>query len=143
MNKEGKSGFNVGDIGARSSKSVDQAKLLIKRMKSDPKVDMKNNWKLISFMFGANDFCLEICKKPNQDKVIEDMTKDLLTSLRILKKNLPRALINVIYPPNVAIFTRYSSFPPECLLTHFFECPCFFRHSNRKNYMKYSNTIQR
>lgn len=112
-------------------------------MKSDVKVNVKNHWKLITYMIGANDFCLDICKKPNQDVVIEEMTQNLLATLRVLKKNLPRTMVNVVMPPNVAIFTKYTYFPPECLVTHFVECPCFFKHSERKNFGKYTNTIQR
>lgn len=40
--------FNVASAGAMSRDTVHQAKNLVKRMRSDRHVDMKNHWKLVS-----------------------------------------------------------------------------------------------
>lgn len=39
--------FNVGEIGAMSKDIPYMAKVLVKRIKADPKVDNKRNWKVI------------------------------------------------------------------------------------------------
>lgn len=39
--------FNVGEIGAMSKDIPYMAKVLVKRIKADPKVDLKKDWKVI------------------------------------------------------------------------------------------------
>lgn len=90
--------FNVAEPGAISAHTIRQAKNLVKRMRSDPLVDIQNHWKLVTIMIGSNDFCLEVCYFPNQDKLVEQSGMDLILVLRILRENLPRTLINVVQP---------------------------------------------
>jgi hypothetical protein len=84
--------------GAISIHTIQQTKNLVKRMRSDARVDIKNHWKLITMMIGSNDFCLDICYHENQDKVIEDAERNMIHVLRILKENLPRTLVSVVIP---------------------------------------------
>lgn len=90
--------FNVAEPGAISGNTIRQAKNLVKRMRSDPRVDLKNHWKVITIMVGSNDFCLEVCYFKDQDKLVEQAGRDLTQVLRILRENLPRALVNVVLP---------------------------------------------
>lgn len=73
-------------------------------MRSDPRVDLKNHWKLITLMIGSNDYCLDICYYEDQKKVVEDAEKNMIHVLRILRENLPRLLINVVIPVGEYIF---------------------------------------
>lgn len=104
-------------------------------MRSDEKVNIKQHWKLITYMIGSNDFCLDICYYQNQEKAIDNAGKNLLLALRILKNNLPRTMINIVLPPDVTLLTRLTNKPPECQSLHYFECPCFFSlsHFNRRD----------
>lgn len=43
--------FNVGEIGAMSKDIPYMAKVLVKRIKADPKVDIKRNWKVNVFAY--------------------------------------------------------------------------------------------
>lgn len=90
--------FNVAEPGAISGNTIRQAKNLVKRMRSDPRVDMENHWKVITIMVGSNDFCLEVCYFKDQDKLVEQAGRDLTQVLRILRENLPRSLVNVVLP---------------------------------------------
>ena len=90
--------MNIRKLGAVSIHTVRQAKNLVKRMRVDPRVDIKNHWKLITLMIGSNDFCLDICYFENQEKVIADAEQNIIHVLRILRENLPRLLINVVIP---------------------------------------------
>lgn len=83
-----------------ASDTVHQARNLVKRMRSDSNVNMKNHWKLVTYMIGGNDFCLDICYYDNQDKVLEKARADLILALRILRENLPRTMVNVVLPPD-------------------------------------------
>lgn len=90
--------FNVAEPGAISGHTIRQAKNLVKRMRSDAKVDVKNHWKVITIMVGSNDFCLDVCYSPDQDKLVEQAGRDMTRVLRILRENLPRTLVNVVLP---------------------------------------------
>lgn len=126
-----------------SADTVHQAKNLVKRMRVDKNVDMKKHWKLITYMIGGNDFCLDICYSNDQNKIIENAAKDLTTVLRILRENLPRTLVNVVLPPDVSILTRIKNRPSECRTLHYFECPCMFSPNLLGTKSRSMNTIKR
>lgn len=90
--------FNVAEPGAISAHTVRQAKNLVKRMRSDPRVDIKNHWKLVTIMIGSNDFCLDVCYSNDQDKLVERAGRDMIQVLRIIRENLPRTIVNLVLP---------------------------------------------
>lgn len=94
-------------------------------------------------MIGANDFCLDICYHHDQDKVIERAMDNLKKTLRILRENLPRTIVNVVLPPNVSNLTKFTNIPPECQSLQYLECPCFFSLNHLKNQERSANTIKR
>lgn len=128
---------------AMVSDTVHQARNLVKRMRSDRNVNIKKHWKLVTYMIGANDFCLDICYHPNQDKVIENARNNMILALRILRENLPRTMVNVVLPPNVAILTRFTNLPDECKSLHYFECPCLFSLNHLGERERTLDTIRR
>lgn len=91
--------FNVAEIGAMSRDMPYMSKVLVKRMYNDPKVDIENHWKLITMMIGPNDFCADMCYHDYPENVINLMENDLLAVLRTLRDNLPRTMVNVVFPP--------------------------------------------
>lgn len=95
--------FNVAEPGAISVHTITQAKNLVKRMRSDPRVDIKRHWKVVTMMIGSNDFCLDVCYYDNQDKLVEQAARDMILVLRILRENLPRTLVNVVLPVGMAL----------------------------------------
>lgn len=135
--------FNVAEPGAMSTDTVHQAKNLVKRMRVDKNVNIKKHWKLITYMIGGNDFCLDICYSNDQNKIIENAARDLATVLRILRENLPRTLVNVVLPPDVSILTRIKNRPNECKALHYFECPCMFSLNLQGTKARSMNTIKR
>ncbi|KAI5722685.1 hypothetical protein M8J76_012064 [Diaphorina citri] len=86
--------FNVAEIGAMSKDLVSMAKEVSKRIKNDPRTDLKNHWKLITIMMGSNDFCSDLCYS-EVDKALERHREDLVTALSILQRELPRTLVNL------------------------------------------------
>lgn len=133
----------MNSIKAMSVDTVHQARNLVKRMRSDPKVNIKKHWKMITYMIGGNDFCLDICYYDNQDKVLLKMGEDLVRALRILRENLPRSLVNVVLPPDVSILTRFTNKPDECKSLHYVECPCFFSLNHLRDRERSIATIRR
>lgn len=95
--------FNVAEPGAISTHTITQAKNLVKRMRSDPRVDIKKHWKVITMMIGSNDFCLDVCYYDDQDKLVEQAGRDMILVLRILRENLPRTLVNVVLPVGMTL----------------------------------------
>lgn len=123
--------------------TVHQARNLVKRMRSDSNVNMKNHWKLVTYMVGGNDFCLDMCYYDNQEKVLEKARNSLIQALRILRENVPRTLVNVVLPPDVTILTRFTNKPNECKTLHYIECPCFFSLTHLKNRGRSIDTMRR
>ncbi|XP_018563446.1 phospholipase B1, membrane-associated-like [Anoplophora glabripennis] len=116
--------FNVAEGGAISENMPYMTKELVKRIKSDPRVNLERDWKMITLMIGDNDFCLEMCYYKNSEVFLAKHKRDLLYVLRILKNNLPRTIVNIIPPIHLRILTQMSNKPPICNITHLVECPC-------------------
>lgn len=92
--------FNVAEIGAMSRDIPTEAKVLVRRMTNDPRVNVSNDWKLITILIGPNDFCLDFCYQRNPDKAPFNHERDLIATLRILRDNLPRTMVNLVLPPS-------------------------------------------
>lgn len=137
------------------------AKNLVKRMLSDPKVDIQNHWKLITLLIGGNDFCSNMCYLNPPEKALKYHEQNLLAVLRIFREYLPRTLVNIVASPSkfgiafclnfkhlqstslpltdVDILTQFRGKPQECVTLHVLECPCFMATrfaSQRQRYIK-------
>jgi hypothetical protein len=119
-----------------------QAQSLLMRMKGDPKVDLKNHWKLITFFIGGNDFCLDSCYH-DQDQWLKKAESDMVKTLRFLRDNFPRTMVNLAMPPNVvSILTSMKGKPRECKVAHQIECPCISSRTQQTNLKNSMKTIQ-
>lgn len=64
-------------------------------MKSDPNIDLNNDWKMITVFFGANDICSAQCY--NKEKAsARSHARKLMKALDYLYENLPRTFVNLI-----------------------------------------------
>ncbi|XP_040151388.1 phospholipase B1, membrane-associated isoform X1 [Anopheles arabiensis] len=118
--------FDVAEIAGMSQDLPHQARNLIKRMKADRSVSIKKDWKLITIFMGHNDFCSRICFLPKPEKALYQHEQNLLTTLRLLRKYLPRAMVNIVATIDVTVLRTFSPRPASCVTTHAFECPCVF-----------------
>lgn len=121
---EWESQFNVAENGAISEDIPYMAKELVKRLKNDPRVDLNNHWKMVTLMIGNNDFCSEICLLRNSYDSLKKHREDLVTTLRYLRDNLPRTIVNIVPPPRLDIFFEITRLPLQCYLVHTAVCPC-------------------
>ncbi|KAG7211821.1 hypothetical protein KM043_011051 [Ampulex compressa] len=130
--------FNVGENFAMSRDMPYMANILVKRIKSNPKVNVQKDWKLISLMIGANDFCSEICFAPTPESILEDHKSDLIKTFRILRDNLPRTFVSLVPPPNLEKLVSVRESRPRlvCDLIIPIACTCMFS-------LKYRNLRQR
>lgn len=118
--------FNIAESGAISGDMPFMTEQLIRRIKNDSRVDIEKHWKLISLMIGANDFCSEMCYLPSPWSIVKNHREDLLETLRIIRDNLPRTLVNIIPPPHLKTLFDIKNKPPICEITNSFSCPCIF-----------------
>ncbi len=101
--------FNVAEFGAKSKDTPHMAEVLIKRMQTDQRVDIKKHWKLITIMIGANDFCLDMCYQKYPEKIVDNHERDLLRVFRTIRDNLPRTMLNVVLPPCMFLFLQFQT----------------------------------
>lgn len=64
-------------------------------MKSDPNIDINNDWKMITVFFGANDICSAQCYNKEKASARSHALK-LMKALDYLYENLPRTFVNLI-----------------------------------------------
>ncbi|CAG9863729.1 unnamed protein product [Phyllotreta striolata] len=116
--------FNVAENGATSENMPYMSRELVKRIRHDPRTDVKNHWKMVTLMIGDNDFCNNVCYFPNYYDSLEQHRRDLLEVLRYLRDNLPRTIVNVIPPPRLDVFYKMEKVSFQCYLVQNFACPC-------------------
>ncbi|XP_055676504.1 phospholipase B1, membrane-associated-like [Lutzomyia longipalpis] len=139
---QNESRFNVAEMGAMSRDTPYQAHKLIQRMESNPNVNIKKHWKMVFYLFGANDFCMDMCYVEDPMKIVEKHEKELIETLRILRDNLPRTMVNVIASPSMKVLIKLRGRPAECVAAHHIECPCFFSSARRRFQKLYLRTIE-
>jgi phospholipase B1, membrane-associated len=93
-------GLNAAVSGQEANHALDQARILIQRMKENTKIDFKNDWKLITVFVGSNDLC-DFCK----DKTLHSPTsfiKFITAALDLLYEQVPRAFVNLVSVINIS-----------------------------------------
>ncbi|XP_011300169.1 phospholipase B1, membrane-associated-like [Fopius arisanus] len=121
---QAKSEFNVAESGSMSEDMPFMAETLIKRIKNDARVDIKNHWKLVNIFLGANDFCSDMCWNPSAQATVENHRRDLVKTLRLLRDNLPRTLVSVVSTPHIKPVAEMQGRSMLCTLTFIIECAC-------------------
>ncbi|KAF7281738.1 hypothetical protein GWI33_004299 [Rhynchophorus ferrugineus] len=137
-----KSMFNVAEGGAVSQNLPYMSKVLVNRIKSNPNVDVDNHWKMITIFIGHNDFCTNICYTTDYEQFLRDHETDMLEVLRILKKNLPRTIVNLLplfdlkklVSQNEGLFCQYI---------RIFYCPCLLATQYKHLRIKYFDILRR
>uniref|UniRef100_A0A1A9WTA1 Phospholipase B1, membrane-associated n=1 Tax=Glossina brevipalpis TaxID=37001 RepID=A0A1A9WTA1_9MUSC len=124
--------FNVAEGGAMSRDMPYMAKILVKRLKHDPHVNMTHHWKLFTLLIGSNDFCADVCYHLNPMKTIDWHEENMLKTYRYLRDNVPRLILNVVPAPNLSFLRKLNPIPLHCHTTLRMECPCVIGRSNKE-----------
>jgi hypothetical protein len=114
-----------------------------RRILSDPKVKPLEHWKLITFLIGPNDFCIDICYRKTPEAIVNLHEENLLSVFRTFRDNLPRTMVNVIYPPDVAILKNLKPKPSQCVTLNHFECPCVFGFDHQSQAKRYTKIFKK
>lgn len=103
-----------------------QARVLHKRMKNDKNVDWENHWKLLTIFVGNNDICSRVCEYKKPMKLVEDHEQHVRNTLRFLRDNIPRLIVNWVPIPNLVQLHHFKGIPTECYLAQRVECRCIY-----------------
>lgn len=103
-----------------------QARVLHKRMKNDKNVDWENHWKLLTIFVGNNDICSRVCEYKKPMKLVEDHEQHIRNTLRFLRDNIPRLIVNWVPIPNLVKLHYFKGIPTECYLAQRVECRCIY-----------------
>uniref|UniRef100_A0A1A9Z5W9 Phospholipase B1, membrane-associated n=1 Tax=Glossina pallidipes TaxID=7398 RepID=A0A1A9Z5W9_GLOPL len=125
--------FNVAEPGAMSRDMPYMAKILVKRMKHDPRVNMTHHWKMITLFIGSNDLCSDVCSYSNPMDAIDFHEANMLKTFRYLRENVPRLLLNVVPALNLSLLTEFKNLPPPCYTSLTVACPCIIKRSKEHN----------
>lgn len=87
--------MNVAYPVAADADALHQAKILVRKMKQDPKINYNEDWKMVTVFFGANDICSGQCFGPAQASPAMHARK-LMQALDYLQENMPRTFVNLI-----------------------------------------------
>ncbi|XP_032667533.1 phospholipase B1, membrane-associated-like [Odontomachus brunneus] len=117
--------LNVAFPVAATEDALQQARILIQRIKSDPKIDAKRQWKLVTILFGANDICSAQCYNPQQFSPMR-YALHLRKTLDFLRVALPRTLVNLVPAIDVTISVRVTR-GAMCNILHPLYCACMHK----------------
>ncbi|XP_025976943.1 phospholipase B1, membrane-associated [Dromaius novaehollandiae] len=86
--------LNQAVPGAEAEQLPDQARTLLRLMKTDPRIDFNADWKIITVHIGSNDLC-NYCKDPDHYSAV-NFTRRIQETLDILHEQVPKALVNLV-----------------------------------------------
>uniref|UniRef100_A0A8D8TC04 Phospholipase B1, membrane-associated n=1 Tax=Cacopsylla melanoneura TaxID=428564 RepID=A0A8D8TC04_9HEMI len=115
--------MNVAFPVSADADALRQAQHLIKKMKRDSSVDFKQDWKMVTIFFGANDLCSGQCYNKEGTTALQHRKK-LRQALDYLQDHLPRTLVNLVPVLDVSVSVRVKR-SLVCRLLHRFFCACF------------------
>lgn len=87
--------MNVAFPVASHGDALRQAKILVNRMKTSRRINIFDDWKMVTIFFGANDICSAQCYNTAAASANSHGT-NLAKALDYLQENLPRTFVNLI-----------------------------------------------
>ncbi|KAM4600980.1 phospholipase B1, membrane-associated-like [Polymixia lowei] len=118
----GQKGFNMAVPGAKTSDIPAQVQALITAMKANKKVDFDKDWKLVTIFIGGNDLCSYCVDQNNLSP--KNYSHNLMLSLDMLYKELPRVLVNVVEIVQIDPLRTVKKNDLGCTLMQRANCPC-------------------
>lgn len=113
--------FNLAQPGHTSHDMLNQAQLLVKKIKADTRVNFNEDWKLINFFVGGNDLC-KFCKDEAKYEPA-NYVGNIRNTLDYFQSNLPRALINLVLTLDVKGI-EIMNVGYVCKTMHNYLCEC-------------------
>ncbi|XP_053658229.1 phospholipase B1, membrane-associated-like [Anopheles marshallii] len=117
--------FNMAEIGAVSYDIPYMARAMVQRIRNDPRVNWKRDWKLVTIAIGGNDICSFVCTMRYPEQLPAKHRLRLQRTLRYLRDNMPRTFVNVVSVPSVSKVVMLQQKPFACQSLHHGECSCW------------------
>lgn len=108
---------------------------LIKQVKENKNINLKEDWKLLTILIGANDLCAS-CTLAFPFLDAKEYEKHLTTVIEKVHKELPRTFVQIVEMFNVSQVYNLSLQTAYCKDVHrvaFVECDCVFRPDGAKD----------
>ncbi|XP_070705362.1 phospholipase B1, membrane-associated-like [Pempheris klunzingeri] len=115
-------GFNMAVAGAKTSEIPVQVQALIKAMREHKEVNFEKDWKLATIFVGVNDLCNYCIDQNNLSP--KNYSHNLMLSLDMLYKEVPRLLVNVVELLQIDPLKRVRRNTIGCSLLQRTRCPC-------------------
>lgn len=107
--------FNMAEIGASSADMPYMAKLLVRRIKHDRRINFKKSWKMVTIAIGGNDMCSFVCTMDEPESLPRKHKQRLMKTLRYLRDNLPRFWAHLLLLMLLLFITNSNQ---VCLVRH-------------------------
>lgn len=108
---------------------VHELDYLIRAVHSNPKINVTNDWKLLTIWIGANDLC-SACDSGNESYTGPDAFEKYMTeTLERVRTTMPRTFVNLVPMFNLSEVYTLGRKSFNCVLhqrTFVFECECIF-----------------
>ncbi|KAM8832531.1 phospholipase B1, membrane-associated-like isoform 2-T2 [Spinachia spinachia] len=114
--------FNFASPRAEASDIPKQVQALIKAMKENKEVNFEMDWKIVTIFVGGNDICNYCLEQNNLSP--ENYNQNLMLSLDLLYKEVPKLLVNVVEIWQVDMLKSVKRNTLGCSLLQRNSCPC-------------------
>ncbi|XP_065334646.1 phospholipase B1, membrane-associated-like [Cloeon dipterum] len=127
--------FGMGEARSHDENLLSQAEKLVAKMKSDPRVDFKRHWKMVTILSGHNDICSGDPCFPSPKAAALEHKENLRKVLDYLQANSPRTFVNLLPVMDVtASWQIEKSF--LCAVMSVIECRCLYGPGGADNVKK-------
>uniref|UniRef100_A0A8C4DXS8 Phospholipase B1, membrane-associated n=1 Tax=Dicentrarchus labrax TaxID=13489 RepID=A0A8C4DXS8_DICLA len=136
--------LNQAVAGAKSGDMVRQVRVLVDKMKTDPRIDFHNDWKVITMFIGGNDIC-DFCT----DSIFFSPTNvvgRIRQALDILHSEVPRAIVNLVELLNIVPLRDLhidKTLVIVLCLCFSLVCPCILKPKEGSNELQRVNDFNR
>lgn len=94
----------IGNVSASILKSTHKTQTQTLKI-----IIVHHSFLVVTILIGPNDFCLDFCYQNEPERSADNHRRDLIQTLRILRDNLPRTIVNVVTPPSKCLFVCFTT----------------------------------
>jgi len=113
-------GLNAAVSGAINSDMLGQAEWLVQQLKANTKINLKEDWKVLTIWIGSNNLC-DVCNNDAANNA-KNFRSQIFSALDYLRNNVPRLFVNLL--ANLDITRLYDFNTGACTILHGYECSC-------------------
>ncbi|KAF4533409.1 hypothetical protein B566_EDAN013293 [Ephemera danica] len=117
--------FNIAMPAALDEDTLKQARILVARIRKDPKINFRNSWKFVTIFIGHNDLCSKACFDAASHTAAQHAAQ-LRRALDFLQRNLPRTFVSLVSVADVTFSLKLQR-SMMCRMLHPLLCACLHR----------------